>query len=145
MPDIITYVGATIAVVAAVPATYNSAGYAALTWVPVGKITSWGEAGDTSEDVAETTLAGRVIHANGALDGGAVAFAIVVSGTDAGQTILVNNSNSNTDISYRVTDPDGKIEYSTGIVANVRSRERTASTAKGLTGEARINTALVRV
>lgn len=145
MPDIITYVGAIVAVSANAPATYNSAGYAALAWTVVGKITSWGEAGDTAEDVTETTLAGRVIHANGALDGGNVAFAFVVSGTDAGQTILINNSNSNTDVSFRITDPDGKIEYSTGVVSGVRSRERTANTAKGMTGNARINSALVRV
>lgn len=140
-----TYIGAAIAVSAATPATIDAAGFAALTWSVVGKITEWGEIGDTSEDVSETTLAGRTFHANGALDGGAVTFTILIDGADAGQTILKTKNNTNDEVSARVTDPDGQVSYFHGKVANLRDRARTASTMKGQTGEFRVNSPTVRV
>ncbi|MCZ0963889.1 hypothetical protein [Paracoccus benzoatiresistens] len=142
---LITYIGAVIAVSAATPATIDQAGFAALTYSAVGKITEWGEVGDTSEDVTETTLAGRTYHANGALDGGSVAFTILIDGVDAGQTILTSKNNTNDEVSVRITDPDGRITYFHGKVANLRDRSRTASTMKGQTGEFRVNSATVRV
>lgn len=141
----ITYIGATVAVSAAVPATIDQAGFAALTYTAVGKVVEWGEVGDQSEDVTETTLAGRTCHANGALDGGSVAFTILIDGADAGQTILTSKNNTNDEVSVKVTDPDGKIAYFHGKVANLRDRQRTASTMKGQTGEFRVNSATVRV
>lgn len=142
---LITYIGAVIAVSAAAPATIDSAGFGALTYTAVGRITEWGEVGDSAEDVTETTLAGRTYHANGALDGGAVAFTILIDGTDAGQTILKTKNNTNDEVSVKVTDPDGQITYFHGKVANLRDRQRTASTMKGMTGEFRVNSATVRV
>jgi hypothetical protein len=141
----ITYIGATVAVSAAVPATVDQAGFAALTYTAVGSITEWGEVGDSSEDVTETTLAGRTNHANGALDGGSVAFTILSNGTDAGQTILKTKNNTNDEVSVKITDPDGQITYFFGKVANLKDRQRTASTMKGQTGEFRVNSATVRV
>lgn len=143
---LITYIGATIAVTVGVPATLDASGFAAVPgYATVGKITEWGEIGDTSEDVTETTLAGRTYHANGALDGGAVAFTILIDGADAGQTILTANNNTNNELSVRITDPDGEIAYFHGKAANLRDRQRTASTMKGQTGEFRVNSPTIRV
>lgn len=141
----ITYIGAAIAVSAATPATVDAAGFGALTWTPVGHITEWGELGDSSEDVSETTLAGRTFHANGSLDGGAVPFTILIDGANSGQTILKTNNNTNTTVSVRVTDPDGQIAYLHGVVANLKDRQRTSGTMKGMSGEIRVNSATVRV
>lgn len=142
---LITYIGAAVAVVAATPATIDAAGFGALTWsATVGRITEWGEVGDTSEDVTETTLAGRTYHANGSLDGGSVAFTILIDGSDAGQTILKAKNNTNDEVSVRITDPDGQIAYFHGKVANLRDRARNASTMKGMSGEFRVNSATVR-
>lgn len=140
-----TYIGAVIAASAAMPATVDGAGFAALTYTTVGKITEWGEVGDTAEDVAETTLLGRTYHANGALDGGAVPFTILIDGADAGQTILKTKNNTNDEVSVKITDPDGQVTYFHGKVANMRDRQRTASTMKGMTGEFRVNSATIRV
>lgn len=134
-----TYIGALVAAVASVPATLDQAGFAALTYVQVGKVTEWGETGDTSEDVTETTLAGRTYHANGALDGGVISFTLLIDGADAGQTILKAKNNTNDEVSFKITDPDGEIRYLHGKVANLRDRPRTASTMKGCTGEIRVN------
>lgn len=140
-----TYIGATIAVVAGVPATIDSSGFGALTYATVGKITEWGEVGDTSEDVSETTLGGRTYHANGALDGGSTAFTILIDGTDAGQAVIKAKNNTNDEVSVKITDPDGQIAYFHGKVASLRDRARNASTMKGMSGEFRVNSATVRV
>lgn len=142
---LITYIGALIAVSAGVPATVDAAGFAARTFTTVGKITEWGETGDQSEDVTETTLAGRTYHANGALDGGSIPFTFLIDGPDAGQTILRTANNTNDEVSVRITDPDGQIIYYHGKVANLRDRARNASTMKGLSGEFRVNSGTVRV
>ena len=142
---LITYIGAIIAVSAAAPATIDAAGFNALTYSTVGRITEWGEVGDVAEDVPETTLVGRTYHANGALDGGTTAFTILTDGPDAGQTILKSKNNTNDEVSVKITDPDGEIAYFHGKVANLRDRQRTASTMKGQTGEFRVNSATIRV
>jgi predicted transcriptional regulator of viral defense system len=45
----------------------------------------------------------------------------------------------------RITDPDGKIEYSTGIVSNLRQQARNTTNFKGATGEFRVNSVTVTV
>ncbi|QBX34590.1 hypothetical protein E4191_07605 [Paracoccus liaowanqingii] len=142
---LITYIGALVSVSAGPPATVDAAGFAAKTYSTVGKITEWGETGDQSEDVTETTLEGRTYHANGALDGGSIPFTFLIDGVDAGQTLLRTANNTNDEVSARITDPDGQIIYYHGKVANLRDRARNASTIKGLTGEFRVNSATVRV
>ncbi|WP_349295783.1 hypothetical protein ABEB22_15165 (plasmid) [Thioclava sp. 'Guangxiensis'] len=142
-----TYIGATVEVAEGKPATLDAAGFGALTgFSEVGEITEFGEIGDTSEDTTETTLKGRTLHVNGALDGGTCDFTFLLTGeTDAGQEILKAKSNTNEDVSVKITDPDGEVIYFHTKVANIRDRSRTASTAKGMTGQFRINSALVRV
>ncbi len=139
-----SYIGAVIGCVASSPATVDQAGFAALSYTTIGKIVSWGAVGDQSEDIAIPLLDGRVEHVNGSKDGGEIPFTLRFD-TDAGQTILVNNSNNNTDVSFRITDPNGKIAYFFGRVANVRDQERSNSNFMGLTGVVRVNSATIRV
>lgn len=145
MANAISYIGSVIAAVVATPATIDAAGFAALTYVPIGKIASWGAIGDTSNDITVDLLDGRVEHVNGAKDGGAVPFTIRADAPDAGQAILLAQSNSNTEVSFKITDPDGKIAYLFGKVANVQDQERSSSNYKGYTGEVRVNSPVIRV
>ena len=146
MTTVPSYIGTAVSVVAALPATYNAAGYAALTWTGViGQLVQFGELGDQSSDINVTTLAGRSLHTNGALDGGEVPFTYVFSAADAGQVILRANSNNNVGVSVRVTDPDGQVSYAAGVVSSVRDAERVDGNYKGQSGKLMINTATVRV
>ncbi len=140
------YLGATVAVSANIPGTIDVAGFAALSWTNLGFVVSIGEVGDTAEDSSIHLRNGRTEHVNGARDGGEVPFAFRIDAPagDAGQTIVLNNNNTNTNVSFRVTDPDGKITYFFGVIANVRDMERTASQFKGMTGGVRVNSATVR-
>jgi len=47
-------------------------------------------------------------------------------------------------VSLRVTDPDGRIAYFSGVVASVRDFSRTNSDYKGQTAVIRVRTATVR-
>lgn len=143
MAAAISYIGAVIGAVVATPATVDAAGFGALTYVTIGKIATWGEVGDTSGDVAIDLLEGRIEHVNGAKDGGEIPFAFR-SDNDAGQTLLRNNNNTNNEVSFKITDPDGQIAYFYGKVANVRDNERSSSSYKGQTGVVRVNSATIR-
>lgn len=145
MANAISYIGASIGCVVGTPATIDAAGFAALSYAAIGKVASWGELGDTSNDIPVELLDGRVEHVNGARDGGAVPFAIRSDAGDAGQTILVAQSNSNNEVSFRITDPDGKIAYFFGKVANVKDNERAPGSYKGFKGEVRVNSPTIRV
>lgn len=142
---VVSHIGGTVAISAAAPATYNSAGYGALSWTTVADIVSWGQIGDSAAKITVTPLSGRVEKANGELDGGDIAFTMKHVAADAGQAIVLAQANTNTNVSIRLTDPDGKIYYSTGLLANVRGMERTATAYKGYTGEFRVNSVTVTV
>lgn len=145
MTTIPNFIGSTIAVVAALPATYDSVGYAALTWTAtVDDVVEWGEVGDQSNDISVSTLAGRTLHSNGSRDGGEVAFTYVTRSASAGQNILRTNSNTNTGVSCRITDQDGQVSYYSGVVANVRDAQRVENAYKGQSGVFRVNTPTVR-
>lgn len=141
----ISYIGATVAVVAAAPATEDAAGFGALSYTAVGLMVSFGETGDEAEDIEIPLLSGRTKHVNGARNGGSREFAYQYESADAGQNILRTNSNNNVDVSVKITDPDGKIEYFYGRVANLKRTERTSSQYKGEMGEFRVNSAVIVV
>ena len=141
-----SYIGATIACVASTPATVDSAGFAALTWTAtIGNIVEWSEVGDSTASIDIPKLSGRTTHVNGAKDGGEVSFTFQYEVADAGQVILRAQSNGTTTVSFRITDPDGKIVYFHGVVANVRDMARNSSNYKGMTGVIRVNSATVVV
>lgn len=141
-----TYMNSQIAVVAAQPATTDAAGFAALTYVTVGKIVTWGQMGDTSEDVSEDLLGeGRREHSNGLLDGGEVSFALLSAASDPGRTIIMAKNNTNDTCSVRITKPNGQVSYAFGLFANMREREMSSSTKIGMDGVMRVNSRLVVV
>lgn len=141
----LSYCGSTIAVVAATPATIDVAGFAALSWTAVlTDLVSISELGDTSQDIPIPYLNGRTSHVNGAVDGGEVTLTYAWETSNAAQVILRNNQNSNVQVSFRVTDPDGRISYFSGVVANIRDLPRDTNTYKGQTAVIRVRTATVR-
>ena len=146
MANPVSYIGAIVAVVASSPATQDSSGFGALSYTGVGKIVSWGATGDETAKIDIPLLAGRVLHVNGAADGGEIAFTYAYeTAGDAGQAIIVANNNTQTNCSIKITDPDGKIAYIQGLFANVKDMERSNGNYKGLTGVFRVNSPTIRV
>lgn len=141
-------IGATLMLVVGLPATEDTAGYETLeaTMSEVGEIVSIGAIADNSEDVTVTKLKdGRTEHFNGAMDGGSVPVICVREVADAGQVIVEANGNTNTTVSFLVTDADGNKQFFYGRLANVGNPERTATSHEGLNFEMRRNSATVSV
>jgi hypothetical protein len=126
------YIGGKLYVSAASPANENKAGYEALTWTEVGQIVSHGALGNTSNDIAQATLGGVTLHANGSKDLGEIAITCVDAPADAGQVIIMAANNTNTMHSFKVVDPSTKHQYYQGVVANAQQAERTDTAYAGL-------------
>lgn len=112
--------GSTLAICASLPATYNSAGYAALSWTAVGSITSiTGDIGGTSQESSHIPLStGIAVKDKGAHDPGTLTIACVVDSADAGQVIALARSlpSVRTRTAVRVTRKDGTVHYMHGPV-----------------------------
>lgn len=130
----ISFIGTTIGIVAAAPATEDQSGYEALSFDTIGKIVSIGELGDEHEDISFNRLAeGRTIHVNGVADLGDTPLVLEYDASDAGQVILQAANGGNTTHSFKITDPDGRDHYFQGLIANLRYLERTVNQYKGQT------------
>jgi hypothetical protein len=145
MTNPISYIGATIGIVASSPATIDSSGFGALSYTTIGEVVSWGAVGDQTDNISIPLLNGRVKHVNGAADGGEIAWTVRYEAADGGQVILNAQNNTQTNCSIKITDPDGKIAYTQGLVANVKDMDRATGNYKGLTGVFRVNTPTIRV
>jgi hypothetical protein len=140
----ISYIGSKVSLVAGLPATFNSTGYAALTFVEVKGIVDVGEIGDQQNDITIDTLVGRVQHVNGSSDLGEIAVSYNFIDADPGQVIVRGAAGSNSAHSFMVEDADGKKAYFHGVIANLRDRARTSSEYKGETFVIRGNSEVIR-
>ena len=140
-----TFIGAIISVSANTPATVDAAGFNALTYTPVYGVTQMDGLGDTSGTIEVPLLSGRKDYANDIADGGVKKITFAFKSGDAGQTILLNNSNGTTTISVKRLDPDGKISYAYGLASSFVELPAQAGQFKGYTGELMIQSATVRV
>lgn len=148
MADPKSYIGALVQAIVGTPTTTDASGFATLfggSPVTIGQVLEHGPIGDSHADVAVTTLAGRTFHSNGAADGGetTITFAYDSAGNTGQQLLLAQNGTNNT-VSFKITDPDGKLTYFFGLVRNFRDNPRSATTMKGFTVSLAINSATIR-
>ena len=145
----ITYIGSYLEVSAAAAGTEDTADATFLNNIKgaattkVGKVVSIGELGDNAEDVAFDLLeGGRKTHVNGVRDIGDVPVSCEFDSADAGQNRVRAVANSNTVVSFLITDSDNRVSAFNGVIANYRETERTASSYKGcmftLRGQSRL-------
>ena len=110
-----TAASASIGIVAASPATHDSAGFGALTFITVGEAVSLGEVGGTAALVTHSPLDTRTVQKfKGSLNYGSMAVALGMDISDAGQLLLVAGADGaaiDTDHSVAITLQDGSIMY----------------------------------
>lgn len=112
-----TAAGVTLHVSAGTPATYNEAGFEALTWTNVGQCQQLGEFGKTYQDVTSTVLSRRgEIGYKGTFKAGQLSFPVELDRTDAGQTLMLTALDSDDNYSFKITEQDGGVTYLRGIV-----------------------------
>ena len=144
MPDSVqTLVETTISVSASLPATFDGAGYAALTFSAIGQVTDWTPGGQVYNVVTSNPIAQRSTDKyKGTFNNGADSITVNRDDDDAGQVIIQAALVDDADYSFEVTYQDGTIDYFTGkvvsfdtvaggadsIVQKTISLERTRST-----------------
>jgi hypothetical protein len=131
--------GATISISAALPATYDAAGYAStdIIWTPIGKVENHGSHGGSKTVTKFTPVDTNTVEkVAGSIDYGTKSLTIGNLATDAGQLLLKTAfAASNTHYSFRVVYSDGsavtpettyldalvtKYQYQDGAAADVR-------------------------
>jgi hypothetical protein len=129
------HIGTKVAIATGLPATFNEAGYEALTWVDISGIVSVSETGDEGAaiDVPNLTT-GRTKTSKGATKGQPINIAYADVASDAGQAAVIAASKTTAEYSLRISEPgaSGAPErYFSGPVMNFRRRERSTTSYAG--------------
>jgi hypothetical protein len=109
-----TSAGSTFSVVAAgaAPAAFDAAGYAALTWVPVGEITDLGEFGREYNLVTHNPIGNRATQKyKGSFNEGTINLQLGLQTDDVGQIIVKAALISDLSFAYRVVTQNGDAYY----------------------------------
>lgn len=116
-----TSAGTTLHVSASNPATYNVAGYEALSFTAVGEITDFGEFGREYALVTHNPVGNRgTVKKKGSFNEGTMNMSLGLDTDDAGQIILKAASLSDNDYSFKVTTQNGDIYYFQAQVMNFK-------------------------
>ena len=112
-----TSAGTKLFISASAPATYNSAGFAALTWTEIGEVSEMGEFGRQYNLVTFNTLGDRrTVKRKGSYNDGTIACQMARVPDDAGQTILTTAVNSDNSYSIKIQLQDGTVFYTSAQV-----------------------------
>jgi len=125
MSDIVSSVGTVVSVSTTAPATYDAAGFGALTWSTCGELAELPSFGAEAALATHTPLStGIVAKRRGSLNYGSVALTMAVSDTDAGQTVLQDSAEaaagSDAAVSVKVVLVNGEIQYFTAQVMSYK-------------------------
>lgn len=112
-----TSAGSTLGVSASTPATFDVAGYGALTFTTVGEITDFGEFGREYTLVTHNPLADRrTVKRKGSYNDGTLTLQLGQDITDAGQDLLRQGLDSDLSYSFKATYQNGSIRYFSGQI-----------------------------
>lgn len=113
-----TAAGSSIAISAALPATEDTAGYAALTFTDIGGVEKLGAFGATTAKVDFQPLKGPKEKLKGSTDYGSLTVSLAHDKADAGQTLLrtAGEPDNNALYAYKITFANGDRRFSQGRV-----------------------------
>jgi hypothetical protein len=145
MADLTAWTGGTIGyVTATIDRDASASDYGAQSFTEMGTVKTIGAVGDTSNSINVSLLKeGRVTKVNGEKDGGEVNVTVAYDASDTSYTAIRALNNTNTNVWFEVTDPDGDIVYFQGLIANWQETERNNTTEKGASFVIRVNTGFV--
>lgn len=104
--------GTTLKISASTPATFDVAGYAALTYTNIGEITNLGEFGREYALITHNPIGNRgTVKRKGSFNEGNMDLQLGLDKNDAGQIIAKAASISDDDYSFEVTTQDGGKYY----------------------------------
>lgn len=116
MALVMTSAGTTLGI-GTLAATYDAAGFGAVTYTAISEITDLGSFGKTYAEVKHTSLGQRQTKKfKGSYDNGELQLKLAKVATDAGQTAAIAALASDASYSFKVTLQNGTIEYFSGKV-----------------------------
>jgi hypothetical protein len=119
---VMTSAGSTLALSAVLPATYDAAGFNALTWTNIGEVTNLGDLGKEYTLVTYTPLASRRVQKlKGSYNQGSMQLELARDTADAGQTALRTARDSDNAYAFRLTLQNGTKLYFTGVVMGYKT------------------------
>ncbi len=104
--------GTSIGISATAPATFNVAGYSALSFTNIGEITDLGEFGREYNLITHNPLFTRgTVKLKGSFNEGSISLQLGLDTDDAGQILAKAASVSDNDYSFKVTTQNGDDYY----------------------------------
>jgi hypothetical protein len=127
-----TSAGTTIALSATAPATYDEAGFAALTFTTIGEVIDLGSFGKVFNLVTYNPLGDRKTRKfKGSYNNGSISITLAQDDADAGQILAIAAADSDDNYSFEVTLQNGDIRY---FVAKTMSYTTDVGTVDDITG-----------
>lgn len=107
-----TVAGTTIGISASIPATFDEAGYEALTFTNIGNIEDGGEHGREYAEVTFNPIDTRGTRKyKGSFNEGTKTLSVAYNSDDGGMALLKTALASDADFSFEVAYPDGDIDW----------------------------------
>lgn len=125
-----TSAGTTMSVSASLPATYDAAGFGALSYTAIAEVTDMGQVGKVYTKVTHNPVADRKTYKfRGSYDNGTIALKMARAFSDGGQTLLVAAAASDTAYSYKIQlQGSGTILYFTALALSLVTVVSTVNT-----------------
>lgn len=138
---VITFAGTKVSISAALPATYDQAGFDALTFTEIGEVTTApSSGGKTFEDVSYVTLADRATkHLKGTSDQAEQTLEVQVEREDGGQVIVKASLDSDNEYAMKVEYNNGEIDYSQVLTTGFEGAGGDSNTIRSATWTFRRN------
>jgi hypothetical protein len=109
--------GTTVALSAGVPATFNQAGYAALSYTAVGEITNIGEFGREFALILHNPVSTRgTKKLKGSYNEGQLSVQLGLDTDDSGQILMKTASGSDSLYAVKITTQNGDVYYMQALV-----------------------------
>ena len=124
--------GGTVAIATGTPATFDKAGYEALTWVVISGPIEAPTSATTHADIAIPSLGGRTKIRKGAETGVASPLSWEEVADDPGQAAVIAACLARGEYSISYTDPDDvNVTYSSGVLKDYAPNAPTNSSYRG--------------
>ena len=121
MGNVVSGSGSKVYISSALPATYNKAGYTALTWVLISDVTNVGEYGREYDLIEHTPIDTRLKQQiKGNYSCGSLSLTIGSVPADAGQVIMLAASTSDNNYSFKIERTDLDIDAFTAKVTSYK-------------------------
>lgn len=142
----VTSAGTTIAVTANAPATYDAAGFGALTFTVIGEVVDLGEFGRKYNLVTHNPLGDRrTVKRKGSFNDGTISMQLARDSSNAGQAILGAAVDDDASYSFKVVTQDGTVFYFSAQVMSHTAKVGGVDTIFGSTVDLEIDNDIIEV